>query len=292
MTPPSHDKDIAALIRLIDEPDERIFGQIRGQILSLGTYAVPMLENAWENTFDEFSRSRLEEIIQSINHQSVLTDLTNWAHFDPSDLLKGALLLSKYFFHSLDVERVTREIGQIMQDVWLEMNDRMNPLDKIRVINHILYDIHKFTVVKPENNSIPNYFIHNVLDIKRGNSLSLGVLYISTAQSLKLPVYGVDLPFNFVLSYLERDPGTYLRTPEEDPVMFYINPVFKGKVFIRHEIDRFLKESKMEIQPRYYQPCSNVSVLRRLTAELRSAFEKEGSTEKAVSLDAVLSILQ
>jgi len=45
------------------------------------------------------------------------------------------------------------------------------------------------------------------------------MLYVLIAQSLKIPVYGIDLPRHFVLAYVDE---TQL-LPEAE-VMFYLNP--------------------------------------------------------------------
>lgn len=287
-----NDSELPALIRLIDEPDEKIYRQIRSQILAFGEEALTRLNEARENSFDAFAQQRIEEIIVTIQTESLHQDIAQWVLAGAGDLFSGALLISRFENPGLDVAVVSRNLAQIIQDVWLEMNDHMSLLDKVKVVNHIVFDVHHFAATKPGATALQHYFINDVLETKRGSSVGLGILYLVVAQSLKLPVFGVDLPFNFVLAALDkapaRNPDAYLNAP----VMFYINPVYRGMVFVRREIDRFLKESKIEINPAYYQACNNVTVIQRMVLELRSVYEREGQTEKMDGIDDILGLLR
>ncbi|HOU34517.1 MAG: transglutaminase family protein [Bacteroidales bacterium] len=285
-------KELIALISMVDEPDEVVYGRIRQRIIDLGEEALPSLEKAWENSFEEFTRLRIQELLDTIHFESIQQQLITWVNSNQDDLLEGAILLSRYHFHELDINRITHNLGQIIQDVWLEMNDRMNPLEKIKVLNHILFDVHKFTPTKPPQYSLQDYLIPNLIDSKRGSGTTLGILYLIIAQSLKLPVYGVNLPYNMIIAYLENNPGIYIYDPENDPVLFYINPVFKGMIFIRKEIDRFLKDNKIEPQPQYFTACNNVQILQRLASEMRMMYDMEGDSEKAERMDQIIAILK
>jgi hypothetical protein len=45
-------KELEALMNLLDEPNEDIFQAIHDRIFAHGKEAVPVLEHAWENSFD------------------------------------------------------------------------------------------------------------------------------------------------------------------------------------------------------------------------------------------------
>ncbi|MEJ5302406.1 MAG: hypothetical protein HPY80_03030 [Bacteroidales bacterium] len=284
--------ELNALLRLMDDPDEAVYQRIRQRIIDLGTDVVPQLEHAWENTFDDFTRSRLEEIIHTINFQHIKNQLLIWKLNGGEDIIEGALLLSKLRYPSLDLDPLIRDMGTIAQDIWLEMNDKMSPLDKVRVINHIFFDVYEYKGLKTQQLSLSNAFVHQTIQLKRGGPTTLGILYLGLAQSLNLPVYGLDLPMNFSLTWLEADPGYYLAEPEKDPVLFYINPFFKGVVFTRREIDKFIKENNLDSKDHYYHPCSNVAVLLRLAEELRFLMDQENLHSLAEEMREIITILR
>jgi regulator of sirC expression with transglutaminase-like and TPR domain len=125
------------------------------------------------------------------------------------------------------------------------------------------------------------------LETKKGNPITLSVLYASVAQKLGLPVYGVNLPLNYLLAY---ELPSYIDDPYG--ILFYINPYNRGNVLGRKEIDYFLLEQKLEKKPEYYKPCSNQVSIERMFRNLQFSFEKMGQSIKAGEIAEILEILQ
>ena len=276
-------KELEALISLLDEPNESIYLTIREKIFSYGSAAIPPLETAWENSFNPDIQHRIEEIIHSIQREDLKNDFISWSKEQSHDLLLGYMLVSRFQYPDLSLEAITKKAGQISQDVWLELNSNLTGLEKVKVINHILYDIHKFTGSVTNMTSPENYYINNLLDTKKGSPLALGLLYIIIAQSLKIRIRGVDLPRHFVLAYLDDQTG---RDESEagSEVLFYINPFNKGAVFTKNEISLFINQLKLDPKPGYYRPCDNPTILRRLMNELIFIYEQSGNIRKAEDL--------
>jgi hypothetical protein len=42
---------IQALVRLIDDPDEMVFQQVRDELMKFGTQVLPVLEQSWEQDY-------------------------------------------------------------------------------------------------------------------------------------------------------------------------------------------------------------------------------------------------
>lgn len=279
-------KELDALISMMDEPDTTVFDQIREKIFSYGSDAIPLLEDAWENAFDALIQQRIENIIHDIQLDDLYSELHNWSRFGYADLLKGFMLLTRFQYPDLDEDKMVKEIGRISQDVWLELNQDLTALEKIKVINHILFDIHKFKGNKTNIQAPDNYYLKNVLETKKGNPVSLGLVFIIIAQSLKIPVYGVDLPRHFILSYndtiLDTDGG------ETEKVLFYVNPFNKGALFTRNEIELFIKQMDLEPVDSYFQSCDNVTIIKRVINELIVVYDKAGNKEKMEELKFLL----
>jgi len=282
-------KELDALISMLDEPDTAVFGQIREKIFSFGSDAIPMLEDAWENAFDALIQQRIENIIHDIQLDDLYSDLHSWSRFGYADLLKGFMLLTRFQYPDLDEDKMIKEIGRISQDVWLELNQDLTALEKVKVINHILFDIHKFKGNKTNIQSPDNYYLKNVLETKKGNPVSLGLIFIIIAQSLKIPIYGVDLPRHFILSY--NDSKGSETDISSEKVIFYINPFNKGALFTRNEIELFIKQMELEPKESYFQPCDNVAIIKRVMNELVLAYEKAGSKEKMEELKLLMKAM-
>ena len=84
-------------------------------------------------------------------------------------------------------------------------------MEKVRVLNHIIFDVHGFSGNTANFHAPQNSYINNVLESKKGNPLSLSVLYAVIAQRLDVNIYGVNLPEHFILAYVED--SHYLPVP-------------------------------------------------------------------------------
>ena len=286
----ANDKSLRAMILLLEDPDEQVFSEIRGQLLSMGNEVIPALENIWESTFNNTLQSRIEDIIQKIQFNSTSEELKLWAATGGIDLLQGTILISRYQYPDLDEEHIRNQIEMIRKDVWLELNPNLTAFEKVRVINHILFDVYHFTGNTSNYHAPQNSYINNVLESHRGNPLLLSILYSCIAQGLNIPIYGVNLPEHFILAYRDefiiRDSDD-----EEEPILFYINPFSKGAVFSRREIDTFLKQLKLEPNRIFYESCSNVEIIKRQIRNLITAYEKLGYPNKVVDFKELLNTI-
>jgi len=284
------EKELKALIHLLEDPDNQIFEQIRNKLLSLGQEVIPALEHVWESTFNNTLQSRIEDIIQTIQFNSVRDALQVWAISGGIDLLAGTMLIARYQYPDLDEEQVRRQIEQIRKDVWLELNPNLTAFEKVRVINHILFDVHGFAGNTSNYHAPQNSYINNVLETKKGNPLLLSIIYSIIAQGLNIPIYGVNLPEHFILAYRD-ELIEHMGQEEEESILFYINPFSKGAVFSRREIDDFLKQLKLSPKASFYESCSNIDIIRRQLRNLIVSYEKLGYPNKVKDLKKLLDTL-
>lgn len=277
-------KEVIALITLLDDPDEVIYSQVKDRFVTLGPPAIPHLETAWENSFDAIMQKRIEAIIHTIQFESLQKALKAWASEEQDDLLKGVLLLSRYQYPDLDEVKVRKQLAQIKQDVWLELHEDLTALEKVKIINHILFEVHQFSGNITNYHAPQNSFINNVLETRKGNPLMLSVIYVLICKELQVPVYGINLPQHFVLAYMNESANLVDVNNLSGNILFYINPFSKGLVFNQKDIDQFLKQLNIEPEAKYYQPCSNVDIVKRCINNLVFSYEKLGYVEKVQEL--------
>jgi regulator of sirC expression with transglutaminase-like and TPR domain len=285
----SETSNIPALIKLLDEPDETAFGLIRNQIFSIGPDALAPLEKALENTFDNLVQERIQEIIRKLNQENLYVDFVNWLNLGSDDLLKGFVLVTKTQYPALDEEEIRITVEQLKMDVWIELHENLTALENVKVLNHVLYDLHHFDGNKSDMNAPQNSYVNTFLETHKGSPLSLGILFIILAQKLGMPVYGVNLPQHFILAYL-TDSG--LKNAGEDDVLFYINPFNKGAVFTRREIELFIREMRLNPERSFFAPCSNPDIIRRLIHSLINSYNQYGYPDKIEELENLLNAFE
>ncbi|MCB0791840.1 MAG: hypothetical protein H6595_12255 [Flavobacteriales bacterium] len=276
--------EIKALIDLIDDPDEDIYAHVRTRIVSIGRDIVPDLERAWEHhDLGDLFRNRIEDILHTIHLDAVRVRLKTWAAGGGEDLLEGALIVSRYRYPELDEQRIRARLSAIRQDIWLELNDHLTAFEKVRVFNHIFFQVHGFKGNKRNYHAPQNSFVNEVLDSRKGNPLSLAIIYQIIAEELDLPMRGVNLPNHFVLAYMDEDSVGGGQDGGQN-VLFYVNAFSQGDILGRKEIDEFLQKLDLPKQDSFYTPCTNIDIVRRQLNNLQHSYEKLGDPERAEDL--------
>ncbi len=287
-----NEDEVKAMISLLDDNDPEIFGHIQGKLISFGREVIPVLEDAWSSSFDPLIQERIEQIVHKIQLDSLKQDLSRWANNSSNDLLTGTLLIARYQYPDLDEEKVRAQLNKIRKDIWLELNEQMTPQEQVIVLNKVLFDVHGFGGNTTNFHAPQNSFINTVLETKKGNPLLLSIIYSIISQQLDLPIYGVNLPEHFVLAYQDirgNSPISY--TYPEAGILFYINAFSKGNIFGKQDIDQFLK--KLDIKPNriFYEPCSNIDMIRRLLRNLAFSWQKLGEPDKVAEVEELIDCL-
>lgn len=281
-------KEIDSLIKLLDDPDTEVAQHVEEKLLSYGQEIISYLESAWEQSFDAILQQRIENLVHKIQFNNVKTDLQLWQMSGAFDLLQGILIINRYQYPDLDEQKIINTIEDIKREIWMQMMYDMSALEKVKLINHVLYNIYGFAGNTSNHTDPQNSYISQVLDSKRGNQISLAIIYSVIAQKLDIPVYGVNLPQHFILAYVDE-------SMEYDPkggILFYINAFNKGFIFYKRDVDAFLRQLQLKAEPQFYQTCSNTDIIIRVLRNLISAYEKAGQPEKVEELQDLMRILE
>lgn len=280
-----------ALIQLLDDPDEGVYSHIRERFLELGLDAVPHLENNWELAEEVLVQQRIENLIHSIKSHDVFQHLKNWKENGGKNLLNGAIFVAKYHYHNIDEEKIRSKINQIKQDVWIELNDDLTAFEKIKVLNHIIFNLHDFKGNREDYHNPKNSFLNRVLDSKKGSPLSIGILYAIIAQGLDIPLYGVNLPHHFILAYEDEFLANFASKEMATPgILFYVNTFSKGAVFGKQDVLDFLKQIDLEPKDDYFKPCNNITIIKRMITNICYSYQKVNKPEKEAHFRELLKI--
>ncbi|CAN5511818.1 hypothetical protein BH09BAC6_BH09BAC6_09090 [soil metagenome] len=280
--------EINSLIRLLDDPDGEIYEHVHQKLLSYGTEVIDYLEQAFEQAFDPVQQDRIANLVHEIQFSIVKNDLKLWYQGGAFDLLQGVLTINRYQYPDLDEQKVINQIEAIKRDIWIQMMNEASPAEQVKLINHVFYSIYGFSGNTANHQDPQNSYISQVLETKKGNQISLAIIYSIIAQKLDIPVYGVNLPQHFILAYLDET----MESEFEGGILFYINAFNKGFIFGRRDVDMFLKQLNLKFDKQFYEPCSNADIIKRVLRNLISAYEHLGSVEKVAELNELLGIIE
>lgn len=273
------DTKIKALIALLDDEDKEVVAMVEKEIMAIGERIIPHLETEWENNFNPLVQKRIEDLVHNLHYDLLLSRLTDWRNRGGEELLEGLWLVATYQYPDLEYKKLKSDIEQIYFEAWTQFNDDLTGMDKIKVLNGVLFSQLKFSANTKNFHSPSNSMINIVLESKRGNPLSLCAIYMLVAQKLKLPVYGVNLPSLFILTY------------KSEETQFYINAFNRGLIFSKADIDNYLAHLNLSPLAIFYQPCSVIDIIQRLLRNLIMSFEKLGDTEKVEEVKRLLDCI-
>lgn len=267
---------LKALLHLLDDPDPEVFSEIENKVIEIGPKALPYLKDAAEGKNDQLSENRITTLLNKIQYNKTETSLLTWKKQSDQKLIDAAVILSQYHYPNLEPQDIQNQIDKLKQDVWLELSEEFTPLEKIHILNHVFYKIYNFKGNKTNISHPQNSLLKDLLENRQGNSVILSILYLEVAQSLELPVFGVNLPENFILAYLNSG-----QLHSESKPLFYINPFNNGIVFTKEDIDTFLGQLDLEPNKEYFEPCNNKSTIERLMNELMQSYELSGDMNQS-----------
>lgn len=293
-------REVISMIALLDDEDEEVAQHVENKLLSLGINVIPVLENEWGNADTLIQQQKIETIIHRIQFQGVLTELKTWRDSSDNELLDGVYLIAKSRFPDLDKQKIINEIDRIRLDIWLELHNELTSFEKVRIINHVLYNVHGFKGNTENYHDPQNSFINVALESKRGNPIMLAVIYMLISQRLNLPVFGVNLPQHFVLAYKEAQQPDFSEEqfntkPKLDytygRVLFYVNAFNLGSVFSKSNLEQFLRQINIEPRVEFFDACSNIDIIKRMLRNLVVAYQKQNKKQKLNEINEMLSIL-
>ncbi|MCE2841126.1 MAG: transglutaminase-like domain-containing protein [Bacteroidetes bacterium] len=220
------DPELQAMIDLLDDTDPEVIAEITQALIKRGPAVIPVLESAWVGQLPLVARERIEDLIHRIQWSQCRSALMDWNQSDQKDLLSALIWISRIRYPDLDEGELRNRLEALRIEIWMEVNDRMTALEKVRVINHVLFRLHGFRGNTANYNDPQNSCINKVLESRKGNPIVLCCIYLWLATRLDIPVVGVNLPQHFILAYLDEEAeamGQY-------KALFYINAFNKGMV--------------------------------------------------------------
>lgn len=283
-------REISALLQLIDDPDEEVFGIIQQKIVAYGKPIIANLENLWENTPDESIQTRIEMLIHRLHYTDLTEDVRQWSVAGHYDLIVGCLLAAKFQYPDLTTAPVLLEIEKIRRNIWLELNNYLTPLEQVRIVTGILYGYYGLKGTETSPVHLNDYLLPRVLESKRGNQLSNGILYLILCEMLDIPVRAIGIPKQFVLAYFKPGYSEDLAEGYAQKIEFFIEPA-SGQVFSQKDIESYFKRISVPSVPSYFKPLSNKRVIQHLLEEMAQCFTEEKNSYKKGELLQLASLL-
>lgn len=262
--------EFESLIMLLEDTDESVSMVVQDKLRECGTEIIPSLEKVWRTTECDRTIKIIEKLIHEIRIDSLAIDIANWKNSDTPDLLIGMSILNRLLYPNVEYNSLKSRIDAICKPIWIELNDNLTALEKIRIVNHFLFNVNKFSFGNEQ--ATQQFFLSTLLNTSKANVNVLTILYAIVAQQLKLPVQCVAPPNMLTLCYVDE----FCCEFDSSNVLFYIDASSSGMVYDGAEITDYLRNSNIDHSIEYFQPCGNVNVMIYLISSLANCLKKLG----------------
>lgn len=283
-------REISALFSLIDDPDQEVFSSVSQRIVDFGRGIIPNLEDLWENTPNEEIQDRIEMLIHKLHYNDLTNDFVSWKENPYHDLLFGSLLVAKFQYPDLITAPVLQELERIRRNVWLELNSTLTPIEQANVISSIVYNYYNLKGVELGYNNPDDFFIHKVIESKKGNAISNGILYLLLCELLDINVKAINIPQQFILAHFHDNYDQLTDKDAKSKIHFYIDAL-SGQIFTHKDMEAYFKRISVPITPFYFKPLSHKRIIQIQLEELAKCFRNNKYSYKFDELMYLSSLL-
>lgn len=283
-------KELTALFHLIDDPDEEVFDAVTQKIVDYGMPVIPNLENLWETTPNLEVQHRIELLIHKLHYRDLTEEFRQWSVSGHHDLMLGALLVGKFLYPDLSTTSAMQEIEKVRRNIWLELNNYLTPLEQVNIVTSILYSYYGLKGNETNYQETGDFLIHKVLEAKRGNQISNGILYLVLCELLDIPVKAVNIPKQFILAYFKPGYSDESLPNPINKIDFFVDPT-SGQVFTHQDVEGYFKRIAVPPTGSYFKPLKNKKIIQQLLDEFSKCFSEEKDELKKNELKDLSKLL-
>ncbi len=273
---------IKALISLLDDPDPQVWEPAMNELSNADIQISDTLKELLESGLESSEQhQRLEACIEAIRFQHIGQQIINWKNQGGQNLLEAIALICQLKYPDVTEADLQERLEALRLDAWLEFHYDLTSFEKVKILNYILFQLHGFRGDEENFLHHDNSFINKVLDNKKGNPISLSIIYMLVAQRLNVPVYGINLPRHFIMAYVEDEETDTIENFNDKQeigedasgeIKFYINAYNGGGVFNLSQLKGILKDMELDEKPEYMMPCTNADIILRVLMNLYNSY--------------------
>jgi regulator of sirC expression with transglutaminase-like and TPR domain len=273
---------IKALLSLLDDPEEEVWQTAFNALTQLPYSETDTLQNyLYESVDSPETQAKLEQCLIEIRIKHFGEQIIGWKNKGGENLLEALVYICQFRYPEVSEVEMFEQLETLRLDAWLEFHYDLTSFEKVKILNYILFQLHGFRGDEENFLHHDNSFINKVLQNKKGNPISLSIIYMLVAQRLNIPVYGINLPRHFIMAYVEDEENENLEgfndkqiisSEAKGEIKFYINAYNGGGVFNQEQLLGILKDMELDEKPEYMQPCSNKDIVLRVLMNLYNSY--------------------
>lgn len=239
--------EIISLLRLLEDPDKSVYDIVRGKILENGEFFRIYLENYHSFSSNTLGIERSESILDEVFWLKFEEKLIAYLSNPKPQLAEGVFLIETYFNREVDINQIEAYFDSVLREVWIELNNQLTGIEKVKVISRILFTENKFKKY-PAGEFNPDYLsITSCLSYKKYVAPTISLLFSMIAQQTDIPVYPLDIPGIFLLGYVDEELAEAVFAENQNGIVFYFHPYDEGVLINQQIVEKYMKDNKIDL---------------------------------------------
>jgi regulator of sirC expression with transglutaminase-like and TPR domain len=191
-------------------------------------------------------------------------------------LLQATLLIARDEYPDLATGTCLQQMQQLVDELKAQLPNDDDPLVKLRILNHFLYDTAGFSGNVLDFYDPRNSYLNEVLERRLGIPITLAVLYVELGRRIGVELDGVSFP------------GHFLVRMDVDGGLIVLDPYHRGKSVGADELKLRARAMLGQDEPddqllfEMLSPAPNRSVLVRMLHNLKALYAERHETVKAL----------
>ena len=256
------------LLSLLDDPSSTVRQALLGHIEGLGAPAVEFLREVAQGR-NRILSSHAVWYLQELRFSDPAAEFRGFIRSLNYELETGALLLARTVSPKLDVGRCCAALDSISRRCRELSVEPCSARERCRLINRVMFHEWGFRGNIEHYVDPLNSLIDHVIERRKGNPLSLSIIYLLVASRLDFHLEPVGLPGHFVVGCTWDD------------LPFFVDPFDQGAIRSRKELAEALEKGRSPLRVEDLAPVPVREVLCRICRNLVNSFTAAGDPEKA-----------
>jgi regulator of sirC expression with transglutaminase-like and TPR domain len=253
-----------ALLSLLSDEDPQVYRTVRQRILAEGDSALPWIKPA-RLSDDPLQRRRATEIVRQFTMRHAddrfLAFCLNSG--EDLDLEEGIFLLAQTQYPDINISGYSAILDDYAADLRERLDFGAAAAQMIAGINEYLFKIQSYHGNEASYYEPENSYLNKVIDRRKGNPISLCIIYLLLARRLHLPVTGIGMPGHFLCRF---------QTPTEE---LFIDAFNSGKVLTKGDCVKYLLHTRDGFKEAYLAPITNRRTLLRVCSNLHQIYSQQ-----------------
>ena len=275
--------EIESLMFLMEDPDPFVQEQVHLRFQELGDQAVPLLDQIRVESKDKDKKKRIREVLHQLTFETLkeeFAELVSEGIQNRGQLEKAVLLLARFGNPTLRTSIYEKTLDHFADMIRPSLRYKRNEREKMQILMKFIFEDLNFKGDNKNYHDPANGFIDQVIERRKGLPISLSLVAMFIARRLDLPVFGVNMPIHFML--------TFVGSQEEQ----LIDPYDQGAEVSYDQCYFFLKKNNVTPRPEHFKMAADVDILTRCIRNLMHSYERSNDPHRVEDLKSLLALIE